>query len=165
MEKNIAAFLDCKLPGRKVVVGDGPLLAELVGRYPDVLFTGRKEGLDLAECYASADVFVFPSRTDTFGIVQLEAMASGLPVAAYPVTGPRDLVKPGVTGYLGDDLAASAIAALALDRGPIAEQARQYTWEATARMFLANIETALFTAQGRRIPARRGSSMRTRHAS
>ena len=103
-EKNIEAFLDLDLPGRKVVVGAGPQLAELEVRYPDVLFTGKQTGETLADCYASADVFVFPSRTDTFGIVLLEAMASGLPIAALPVTGPADVVTPGVTGVLSDDL-------------------------------------------------------------
>ena len=105
-EKNINAFLDLDLPGRKVVVGGGPQLEELRARYPDVLFTGKKTGEALAQCYASADAFVFPSRTDTFGIVLLEAMASGLPVAAFPVTGPIDVVKPGDTGVLSEDLRA-----------------------------------------------------------
>ena len=94
VEKNIAAFLDLDLPGRKVVVGDGPQLGELASRYPDVLFTGRRTGQDLVHCYASGDVFVLPSRTETFGIVQLEAMACGLPIAGFPVTGPIDVVTP-----------------------------------------------------------------------
>ncbi len=118
VEKNIEGFLDLDLPGRKVVVGTGPLLETLKARYPDVIFTGKKVGEELAQCYASADVFVFPSRTDTFGMVLLEAMASGLPVAAYPVTGPIDNVVPGVTGILDDDLRRAALAALDLSAGP-----------------------------------------------
>ncbi len=165
VEKNIEAFLALDLPGRKAVVGAGPLLAELEARYPDVLFTGKKLGEDLAQCFASADVFVFPSRTDTFGIVLLEAMASGLPVAAYPVTGPVDLVTPGVTGVLSEDLAAAARAALSLDRAIVREKALDYRWDGAARLFLANIETALFARQGRRIPDRRlGLARRPRSA-
>lgn len=165
VEKNIEAFLALDLPGRKVVVGAGPLLADLEGRYPRVLFTGKKLGEELARCFASADVFVFPSRTDTFGIVLLEAMASGLPIAAYPVTGPIDLVTPGVTGVLSDDLAAAARAAVPLDRAAVREKALDYRWEGAARLFLANIETALFARQGRRIPARRlGLARRPRSA-
>lgn len=155
LEKNIEAFLALDLPGRKVVVGDGPQRAELACRFPEVLFTGRKEGEALAACYASADVFVFPSRTDTFGIVLLEAMASGLPVAAYPVTGPIDLVADGTTGFLSEDLGAAARAALRLDRAAVRACALEYSWEAAARMFVANIESALFTAYGRRLPVRR----------
>ena len=155
VEKNIAAFLDLELPGRKVVVGDGPQLAELKARYPGVLFTGKKTGTDLAECYASADVFVLPSRTETFGIVQLEAMASGLPVAAFPVTGPLDLVMPGVTGFLSEDLATAANGALSLDRAVIRAKAMDFSWENATRLFLGNIESAQFARLGRRVPARR----------
>src|SRR5690606_29514037 len=96
--------------------GSGPQFAELRVKYPDVTFTGKQIGEDLAECYASADVFVMPSQTETFGIVLLEAMASGLPVAAYPVTGPLDLVRQAETGFLSEDLAAAAKAAMSLDR-------------------------------------------------
>ena len=155
VEKNIEAFLNAALPGRKVVVGGGPQLDLLKQRFPQVVFTGKQIGTDLAECYASADVFVFPSLTDTFGIVLLEAMASGLPVAAYPVTGPIDNVVQGVSGVLGPDLAVSATAALALDRAAVRHHAEGFSWANTARMFLANIENALFARQGRRVPARR----------
>jgi len=155
VEKNIEAFLRLELPGRKVVVGTGPQQDELSQRFPEVLFTGRKSGEELAQCYASADVFVFPSRTDTFGIVLLEAMASGLPIAAYPVTGPIDIVQQGLTGVLDDDLGTAARGALSLDRGRVVEAARQYDWDNAARLFLANIEAALFAAQGRRVPKRR----------
>ena len=141
-EKSIESFLDLDLPGRKVVVGAGPQLDELKARYPDVLFTGKRTGEALAECYASADVFVFPSRTDTFGMVLLEAMASGLPVAALPVTGPIDVVKPGVTGVLSEDLRTAVLQALNLDRATIRSKAHEFSWEGAARLFLANLETA-----------------------
>lgn len=143
VEKNIEAFLRLDLPGVKVVVGDGPQLAELSARYPDAIFTGVREGQDLADCYASADVFVFPSVTDTFGMVMLEAMACGVPVAAFPAIGPRDLVTPGVSGVLGEDLRAAALAARDLDRTRVRKAALAFTWEAAARLFLANIESAL----------------------
>ncbi len=155
VEKNIEAFLRLELPGQKVVVGTGPLLGELAGRHPDVVFTGKKVGEDLAECYASADVFVFPSLTDTFGIVLLEAMASGVPVAAYPVTGPLDNVVDGKTGQLDWDLQAASLRALEMDRTAVRAHAEAYSWDTAARMFVANIETALFARQGRRVPARR----------
>jgi len=141
-EKSIETFLNFNLPGRKVVVGGGPQLAELKAAYPGVLFTGKKTGEALAECYASADVFVFPSRTDTFGMVLLEAMASGLPVAALPVTGPIDIVTPGVTGVLSEDLRAAALQALKLDRRRVRTKAAEFGWESAARLFLANITSA-----------------------
>lgn len=160
VEKNIHAFLELDLPGRKVVVGDGPQRTELQARYPNVLFTGKMTGEALAECYASADVFVMPSLTETFGIVQLEAMASGLPVAAFPVTGPVDLVKSGLTGVLSHDLAGAAREALRLDRATIREAALDYSWESATRLFLNNIESALFAKLGRRVPARRSAIRR-----
>jgi glycosyltransferase involved in cell wall biosynthesis len=141
-EKSIDAFLDLELPGRKVVVGGGPQLDELKARYPDVLFTGKRTGEALAQCYASADVFVFPSRTDTFGMVLLEAMACGLPVAALPVTGPIDIVTPGITGVLSEDLREAALAALRLDRAHVRAKASEFSWECAARLFLANIASA-----------------------
>lgn len=143
IEKNIEAFLRLDLPGRKVVVGDGPQLAELEARYPHVTFTGVREGETLAESYASADVFVFPSLTDTFGMVMLEAMACGVPVAAFPAIGPKDLIVPGVSGILSEDLAAAALAAQRLDRARVRQAALAFTWDATAKLFLANIEGAL----------------------
>ncbi len=152
IEKNIEAFLKADLPGRKVVVGGGPQLDDLKSRYGDVLFTGKKTGEELAECYSSADVFVLPSRTETFGIVLLEAMASGLPIAAYPVTGPIDLVTPGETGIIDHDLAVAGKAALSLDRTKVRSKALEFGWDSAARLFLANIETALFARQGRRVP-------------
>ena len=109
VEKNIEAFLELDLPGTRCVIGDGPALEELKSRYPDVLFTGYKFGQDLASHVAAADVFVFPSHTDTFGLVMLEAMACGVPVAAYPVTGPVDVVTHGETGILDPDLRKAAL--------------------------------------------------------
>ncbi len=155
VEKNIEGFLDLDLPGRKVVVGTGPLLETLKARYPDVIFTGKKVGEELAQCYASADVFVFPSRTDTFGMVLLEAMASGLPVAAYPVTGPIDNVVPGVTGILDDDLRRAALAALDLDRNAVRQHAMGFSWAAAARLFVQNIEGAVLARSGARAGARK----------
>ncbi len=155
IEKNIEAFLEADLPGRKVVVGDGPQLDELRARFPDVEFMGKRVGEDLAECYASADVFVMPSRTETFGIVILEAMASGLPVAAFPCTGPIDLIANGVTGVMSEDITAAARAALALDRSAVRSKALEYSWEAAAKLFVSNIENALFAQQGRKAPTRR----------
>ena len=154
-EKSITAFLDLDLPGRKVVVGGGPQLDELTARYPDVLFTGKRTGEALAECYASADAFVFPSRTDTFGMVLLEAMASGLPVAALPVCGPQDVVTNGVTGVLSNDLRAAALAALSLDRDRVRAKAAEYSWENAARLFLANITGACRVGRERAPAARK----------
>lgn len=148
-EKSIEAFLDLDLPGRKVVVGSGPMLDELRARYQDALFVGKKTGEALAECYASADVFVFPSRTDTFGMVLLEAMASGLPIAALPVCGPKDVVTDGVTGVLSNDLRRAALMALQLDRAEVVAKAAEYSWENAARLFLANITGACLTGPQR----------------
>ncbi len=154
-EKSIEAFLELDLPGAKVVVGGGPQLDELKARYPDVHFTGKRTGEALAECYASADVFVFPSRTDTFGMVLLEAMASGLPVAALPVTGPIDVVTPGETGVLSENLGEAALAALRLDRGLIRARAAAFSWENAARLFLANITSACLKEPARAQTLRR----------
>jgi len=139
VEKNIEAFLDAELPGTKVVIGDGPALNTLKQKYTDVKFEGYKFGEELAACIASGDVFVFPSLTDTFGVVMLEAMACGLPVAAYPVTGPRDVVRNGVTGILNEDLQTAALAALKLDPRDCIEQAREFTWEQATRQFISHL--------------------------
>jgi glycosyltransferase involved in cell wall biosynthesis len=141
-EKNLEAFLAADLPGVKVVVGDGPHLPALKRRFPDAVFTGPKAGEELAAHYASADVFVFPSRTDTFGLVLLEAMASGVPIAAYPVTGPLDVVAQGVSGILDEDLGKAARAALRLDRAKVREDTFRFSWAKTAELFLHNIEHA-----------------------
>jgi glycosyltransferase involved in cell wall biosynthesis len=138
VEKNIEAFLALDLPGSKLVVGDGPQLPELRRRFPAAHFAGAKSGEDLARHYAAADVFVFPSRTDTFGLVLLEALASGLPVAAYPVTGPKDVLGADV-GVLDEDLGRAARAALSLDRTAARAYAERFSWRATAELFLANL--------------------------
>jgi glycosyltransferase involved in cell wall biosynthesis len=141
VEKNIEAFLKLSLPGSKAVVGGGPQLGELRSKYPDVIFTGPKFGEDLAEHYSSADVFVFSSLTDTFGNVMLEAMASGLPVAAFPVMGPKDVIRPQV-GVLNEDLREAALGALALDRAACWAYAEGFGWVACAKMFAANLRPA-----------------------
>jgi len=138
-EKNIAAFLNLKLDGRKVVVGSGPQLATLKTIYPDVLFLGPKYGEDLAECYASADVLVFPSLTDTFGNVMLEALASGVPVAAFPVTGPKDLIEDPGVGILDHDLGLAARRALELDRTYCRDYSARFSWLHCLRQFVENI--------------------------
>ena len=135
VEKNIPAFLDLDLPGSKVVVGDGPLLAELRRRYPAVRFTGTMHGAALARAYAGADAFVFPSRTDTFGLVLLESLACGTPVAAFPVAGPQDVLSPR-TGVQSEDLRAAALAALQLDRAACREAAERSSWRRCAELFL-----------------------------
>jgi glycosyltransferase involved in cell wall biosynthesis len=139
VEKNTAAFLDLDLPGSKVVIGDGPLLAELRRKHPDAHFLGKHEGVELACLYASADVFVFPSRTDTFGLVLLEALASGLPVAAYPVPGPIDVIGESGAGVLDEDLRAAALKALEIPREHCRAHALRYTWSASADQFVDNL--------------------------
>ena len=139
VEKNIEAFLKLELDGSKVVVGDGPQRAALEAEYPNVLFVGAKQGEDLASHYASGDVFVFPSRTDTFGLVMLEAMASGLPVAAYPVPGPLDIVDGVGVGALSEDLGVAVGEAIKLPRERCREHALKYSWTACAEMFLENL--------------------------
>ena len=135
-EKNIEAFLDLDLPGTKYVVGDGPDLNGLRSRYPDVRFVGQKHGEELAAHLAAAGVFVFPSLTDTFGLVMLEAMACGVPVAAFPVTGPLDVVQHGKTGVLDRDLRAAVIGALELDPSDCVAYAKQHTWLEWTRRFV-----------------------------
>jgi glycosyltransferase involved in cell wall biosynthesis len=138
-EKNIEAFLDADLPGSKVVVGDGPARAALQRRYPQAHWTGYQHGEDLARLYASADVFVFPSRTDTFGITMLEANACGLPVAAFPVTGPVDVVKQNQTGVLDNDLRTACLEALKLDSHKCVEYARTCSWEKCAETAIESL--------------------------
>ncbi|WP_024517879.1 glycosyltransferase family 1 protein [Bradyrhizobium sp. Tv2a-2] len=139
VEKNLEAFLDLDLPGTKVIVGDGPARTALQQDYPDAVFLGALQGERLAEVYASADVFVFPSRTDTFGLVLLEALASGLPIAAFPVSGPVDVIGDAPVGVLSEDLRAACLAALNIPRGTCIEFAAKYTWEASGRAFLDNM--------------------------
>ncbi|WP_086994340.1 glycosyltransferase family 4 protein [Rhizobium sullae] len=143
LEKNLPAFLDLDLPGSKVVVGDGPARAELEKRYPDVLFTGLKFGEELARIYGQADVFVFPSLTDTFGNTILEALACGVPVAAYPVTGPLDIIgEDGEVGALDEDLQTACLGALSASREKARDLALQYSWEAATQQFINNIRAA-----------------------
>ena len=139
VEKNLEALLSLDLPGSTVIVGDGPVRRHLERRYRHAYFLGSKQGEELADIYASADVFVFPSRTDTFGIVMIEAMASGLPVAAYPVPGPIDVVGAGA-GVLDEDLRAACLKALTLSREQAREHSMRFTWKESARQFLENIE-------------------------
>ncbi|KTW02601.1 glycosyltransferase family 4 protein [Sphingomonas sanguinis] len=136
VEKNIAAFLATDLPGSKVVVGDGPARAALAAEYPHVHFLGAKFGEDLAAIYRAADVFVFPSRTDTFGLVMIEALACGTPVAALPVQGPLDVLNPQV-GVMDDALDRAIAGALTLDRETCAHFGQGFTWRASAEQFLS----------------------------
>jgi glycosyltransferase involved in cell wall biosynthesis len=140
-EKNIGAFLDLDLPGSKVVVGDGPQLPALKRAYPAVHFTGARFSEALSRAYAGADVFVFPSRTDTFGLVLLESLACGTPVAAFPVTGPKDVLHgaEGRIGALDSDLRRAALRALDADRAACRAHAERFSWRACAEMFLANL--------------------------
>jgi glycosyltransferase involved in cell wall biosynthesis len=135
VEKNIEAFLSSDVPGSKVVVGDGPARAALEAQYPDVHFMGPLSGQALAGAYAGADVFVFPSRTDTFGLVMIEALACGTPVAAYPVSGPIDIVTP-LTGALDEDLSTAISRALTRDRADCALYGSGFTWSASTSQFL-----------------------------
>lgn len=136
IEKNLEAFLASEHPGSKVVVGDGPARAALTAKYPDAKFMGPMFGEELAQAYRAADVFVFPSKTDTFGLVMIEALACGTPVAAYPVTGPVDILTPE-TGAMAEDLDAAIAQALTRDRADCAAYGRSFTWEASAAQFLA----------------------------
>jgi len=141
VEKNIEAFLSSSHPGSKVVIGDGPARAMLATRYPDAHFLGPRYGTALAAAYAAADVFVFPSRTDTFGLVMIEALACATPVAAYPVTGPVDVLTPQ-TGSMDEDIATATARALMLDRSVCARYGAGFTWAASARQFLAALVPA-----------------------
>jgi glycosyltransferase involved in cell wall biosynthesis len=140
VEKNLDAFLGLDLPGTKVVIGDGPQLETLKARYPDAAFLGAKFGDDLARHYAASDVFVFPSTTDTFGLVLLEALASGLPVAAFPVPGPNDVVDGHGVGVLDTDLRAAAERALEIPAERCRDYALKFSWTNCAREFVANLE-------------------------
>ncbi|MEP7221781.1 MAG: glycosyltransferase family 1 protein [Novosphingobium sp.] len=151
-EKNLAAFLDADVPGTKVVVGDGPALAALKARYPQVVFLGALAGENLAAAYRTADCFVFPSRTDTFGLVLIEALACGLPVAALPVAGPLDILgpdcrgiegdMPATIGALEDDLALAIAKALRLDRKAAAVFGARFSWEKATDQFLQAVHGA-----------------------
>ncbi len=139
IEKNLEAFLKLPVPGTKVVVGDGPQLAELRKTFPEVVFTGFQTGDALANYMASADVFVFPSKTDTFGIVMLDALACGVPVAAYPVQGPLDVLIENETGCMHEDLQTAFYAALTLNSENCRQQALKYSWEKCSDQFINNL--------------------------
>jgi glycosyltransferase involved in cell wall biosynthesis len=140
VEKNIDAFLNLKLPGTKLVIGDGPQRAALAARHPDVKFSGFRHGDELARIVGTADVLVFPSLTDTFGLAMIEALACGVPVAAFPVPGPIDVIEQGVTGVLHEDLHVAVRSALNLDRSVCAQRAAAFTWNAATEQFLAGLE-------------------------
>jgi glycosyltransferase involved in cell wall biosynthesis len=140
VEKNLAAFLALDLPGSKLVIGDGPQAAELQRRFPNAHFLGQLEGETLAAHVAAADVLVFPSRTDTFGVVQLEALACGVPVAAYPVAGPRDVIGSHPVGVLDDDLKAASLKALTISRAACRTFALTRSWEQSARQFISHCQ-------------------------
>jgi glycosyltransferase involved in cell wall biosynthesis len=148
VEKNLEAFLETQVAGSKVIVGDGPALVELRKKFPGAAFLGAMHGAELASAYASADVFVFPSRTDTFGLVNIEALASGLPVAAYPVAGPIDIIGQDGTGMHGggkrigaldEDLEAAIRLALTADRRACAEEGARYEWDHCTDLFLEGL--------------------------
>jgi glycosyltransferase involved in cell wall biosynthesis len=144
VEKNIEAFVSLDLPGTKVVVGDGPQREELSARYPNVVFAGAKFGPELAAWFAAADVFVFPSLTDTFGLVLLEAMASGTPVAAFSAPGPIDLIPGSGAGFVApgqtDGLREACLKCLELDRAAVRAFAEQFSWPACAEEFRRNLQ-------------------------
>jgi glycosyltransferase involved in cell wall biosynthesis len=140
VEKNVEAFLQLDLPGSKWVAGEGPALAELKSRYPEVNYLGVLTQSELAKVYAAADVFVFPSRTDTFGLVLLEALACGTPVAAFPVTGPIDVLGDGGAGAMHDDLREACLEALKIDRGHARAWAERFSWAAASEQFAAHLK-------------------------
>jgi glycosyltransferase involved in cell wall biosynthesis len=151
-EKSVEDFLELELEGSKVVVGDGPDRERLERDHPDAVFLGTLRGEELARAYAAADVLVFPSRTDTFGLVVLEALASGTPVAAYPVTGPLDIIGDSGAGVLDEDLGRAARAALAIPREHARRHALGFSWQVVARQFVAALEPIARSA-GSTMPA------------
>jgi glycosyltransferase involved in cell wall biosynthesis len=138
-EKNLNAFLDLDLPGPKMVIGDGPLLETLKSRYPDARFTGYKKGRELVDLLNQSRVFVFPSLTDTLGVVQLEAMACGVPVAAFPVDGPKSLIINGHNGWMHHDLKQAVVNCLDIDGAQCRTFAMQFTWEACTDQFVSSL--------------------------
>ena len=139
VEKNIEEFLSLNIPGTKYVVGDGPLLSELKEKYPEVKFLGMKVGEELATYFSAADVFVFPSRTDTFGLVILEALACGVPVAAYPVPGPLDVINGSCAGVLSEDLTSAVGRALKIAPEICREHALKFSWDKSIKQFEDNL--------------------------
>jgi glycosyltransferase involved in cell wall biosynthesis len=142
-EKNLEQFLNLDYPNsKKIMVGDGPMLEEYKRLYPDVEFTGFKTGIDLAQYYANADVFVFPSTWETFGIVMIEAMACGTPVAAFPTNGPLDVIDQGTTGYMDVDLLSAINRCLQIDRNTVAKGSMRWSWQNAWKIFRANLVSA-----------------------
>jgi glycosyltransferase involved in cell wall biosynthesis len=152
VEKNLAAFLDCDHPGSKVVVGDGPARAALERRYPDAHFLGKRSGHELAAAYRTADVLVFPSRTDTFGLVMIEALACGTPVAAFPVQGPLDVLDARV-GAMDEDLKRAIADALTRDRAACAAYAARFSWSVSAQQFARALVPITWSNERLRIAA------------
>ncbi len=149
VEKNIEAFLKCDLPGSKLIIGDGPSRKELETKYHGkAVFAGYKTHTEVVDLLSASDVFVFPSKTDTFGLVIVEAMACGLPVAAYDVQGPADIVTNGVDGFLGEDLEGNAKKCLQLNRQKCIEKAQQYSWANSVKKFIENIAHSVLHAAG-----------------
>ena len=140
IEKNINAFLEINLPGSKWIVGDGPALASIKQKYPEINYLGVLDQFELAKVYAAADVFVFPSKTDTFGLVLLEAMACGLPVAAYPVTGPIDVLGKSNAGVMHEDLREACLQALKIPREKAREHAEKFSWRAATEQFASHLK-------------------------
>ena len=146
IEKNINAFLEIDLPGSKWVVGDGPAMAKIKQQYPNVNYLGVLKQPELAKVYAAADVFVFPSKTDTFGLVLLEAMACGTPVAAYPVTGPIDVLGDSPAGAMHEDLRTACLAALKIPREVARAHAERFSWRASTEQFARHLKPVLSPA-------------------
>jgi glycosyltransferase involved in cell wall biosynthesis len=138
-EKNLEDFFNLDYPGRKIMVGDGPMLEEYKAQYPNIEFVGAKRGQELGDYYRMADVFVFPSRWETFGLVMIEAMACGTPVAAYPVQGPLDVIDEGVTGCMNDELKQAVKDALMLSRNLVYQGSQRWTWEHAWEIFRDNL--------------------------
>jgi glycosyltransferase involved in cell wall biosynthesis len=154
VEKNIGAFLSLDLPGTKLVVGDGPQLAALRAQYPQALFVGFRSGDELVQMLCGSDVLVFPSLTDTFGLAMIEAQACGVPVAAFPVPGPQDVIDPGITGVMDEDLGRAVRSALTLDRAACIRGASAYTWDAATTQFLDGLAPIGAAARATLPPAR-----------
>ena len=138
-EKGLDDFCSIKIDGTKILVGDGPYLSDLKKKYPDVIFTGYKHGIELAKYYANSDVFVFPSKSDTFGVVMLEAIACGTPIAAYPVTGPIDVIVSGINGAMDNDLNQAIVKCLTINRNVVAKSSDHFTWQACTDVFEKNL--------------------------
>ena len=139
-EKNLTDFFELDFPNcRKIMVGDGPMLAAYRKQYPDVEFTGIKTGTELARYYANADVFVFPSQWETFGIVMIEAMACGTPVAAYPCQGPKDVIDQGITGFMEESLETATYRCLGLNRERVEIGSQRWSWEYAWEIFRAHL--------------------------